>query len=311
MYKLFVNKRQYGNNIAVELAKRVPMDHGYAFDRRNFDEIAKRDGELIATRILSSRPLPTKRAVVGRPALACAAAAADTISDPSQEQIKLETAPVYDVIVSTFITMTALSQPAPSTISFACDYHGDDPDESVALAYCVCSMSITSIITAFLLRNSAGIWQSSGTNSCPYLAWPVILTASLTIDLGPVTTITPACQICSLMVINENACISIFNCTPEVAVATVSVGSMLVHVGTLIGTALYSSVSLVFAIICPSVTQTTAMTECSGSARIGGVAYVADESLYQDGELVVNVGLSAYNATSMRNAMINSLAASA
>lgn len=93
--------------------------------------------------------------------------------------------------------------------------------------------------------------------------------------------------------------------------ATVSVGSSPVNVGTLTGNALYTSVSSALESLCPSVTQITALTLCSGTTTIPDIAYTADDDLAKDGELLVTADLSGYNSTQLRDALISSLASAA
>lgn len=63
--------------------------------------------------------------------------------------------------------------------------------------------------------------------------------------------------------------------------------------------------------VCPPVTQTTSATKCSGTAKVKGITYIEDESIAHDGELEVFAAFSSYNQTSLRDAMIKSLAQSA
>jgi len=208
------------------------------------------------------------------------------------------------------MTTTFQTVVATPTTSYGCSYYGDSPGNGVTSAFCVCSQGQSTIIAA-IPRNSAGIAEPSGTNSCPYTAWPGTATINPTTTLGPATTNMAACQVCWPVVVNEDSCTSIPGCTPQGAVATVSVGSTPVNVGTLTGTALYTSISSALESICPSVTQTTSLTECSGSATVPNIAYASGDDLATDGELLVNAGLSGYNTTQIRNALIISLATSA
>ena len=199
---------------------------------------------------------------------------------------------------------------ATAATSYGCSYQKDNPDSGVTSAYCICSQG-QSTITAALPRNSAGDAIPSGTNSCPYTGWPGTAAIAPTTTLGPASTNIAACQVCAPVVVNEDSCTSIPNCTPQGAVATVSIGSSPVNVGTLTGTALYTSVSSALKSICPSVTQTTALTQCSGSATVPNIAYASGDDLATDGELLVTVDISGYNTTQLRDALINSLATSA
>jgi len=119
-------------------------------------------------------------------------------------------------------------------------------------------------------------------------------------------------QVCTPVVNNENTCTSMPGCSIQTARATVTAGSSPVHVGTLTGGALSTSISSALVSICPPATSGT-MTSCAPTAQItiGGISYVKDTSLQTNGELIVAVESSGYNLTSLRDAMINSIAASA
>ncbi|KAL9092836.1 MAG: hypothetical protein Q9165_004254 [Trypethelium subeluteriae] len=101
------------------------------------------------------------------------------------------------------------------------------------------------------------------------------------------------------------------NCFPQTPEATVQVGSSPVHVGTLTGDSLYSSISNAIESICPTVSQTESKTSCAtDSVSIDNIPYVSGGFLSQ-GSLVVKVDSSAYNETSLRDAMIRSAALTA
>lgn len=88
-------------------------------------------------------------------------------------------------------------------------------------------------------------------------------------------------------------------------------GSKPVHVGTLTGTDLYTSVSDALVSLCPTPSQTTSATQCdeTGSVSIGGIEYVDQNSL-ETGSLVVQIPTSGYNDSNILAAMINSIATS-
>ena len=101
---------------------------------------------------------------------------------------------------------------------------------------------------------------------------------------------------------------------PETARATVQAGSIPVHVGTLTGPALYTSISSALESLCPTVSQTQSATVCTtDKVNIKGIVYSdgAGDALGEDGELVVEVEASSYNVTSLRDAMIKSAATTA
>jgi hypothetical protein len=119
-------------------------------------------------------------------------------------------------------------------------------------------------------------------------------------------------MVCTPYAIYEDNCNTIPNCSLQIAVATVTVGSAPVRVGTLMGVALYTSVSNALESLCPPVTQTTSSTQCSetGQAEIGGIPYVDSGESLETGSLIVKVPTSGYNLTSLRDAMIASIALS-
>ncbi|OCK77549.1 hypothetical protein K432DRAFT_264910, partial [Lepidopterella palustris CBS 459.81] len=99
---------------------------------------------------------------------------------------------------------------------------------------------------------------------------------------------------------------------PTTAQAVVQAGSSPVHVGTLSGGELYTSISSALEKLCPPVTQTTTSTLCTTTGvAIKGIPYIEMDSLATDGELVVKVDASSYNVTSLRDAMIHSAALTA
>lgn len=189
----------------------------------------------------------------------------------------------------------------------SCSYHAPDPDGGIYKPYCVC-ISDKSTETAPLFSIASPTIYSQ---SCEYSTWPGV-TTSISTDLPPPTTNTKACMVCTPLGINEDNCQPITNCIAQAAVATVTVGSAPVHVGTLTGTALYTSVSKALESLCPPVTQTTTSTQCleTGEASIGGVSYVGSDEMLGSGSLVIKVPESGYNVTSMRDAMIASIALS-
>ncbi|TVY45905.1 hypothetical protein LSUB1_G000483 [Lachnellula subtilissima] len=193
----------------------------------------------------------------------------------------------------------AIKAPAPS-----CSLHEADPDEGVDKAFCLCNSSTLPIL-------SVDLATATGPDaSCAYTTMPgASATITTNTALGPASTNSALCQVCSLAVVNEDSCTTIPNCLPQAAQASVQAGSSPVHVGTLTGTALYTSVSSALEKLCPPVTQTNSATKCSetDTIKIGNIQAVEDESL-TTGELDVTVKSSSYNATSLRDAMIQSAA---
>ena len=87
---------------------------------------------------------------------------------------------------------------------------------------------------------------------------------------------------------------------PKTAQVTATMGNSSVHLGTLTGSALYTSVSDALTSLCPDVTQTTSSTQCqeTDSFKIKDIEYKkSDGSLERGGELEVLVEASYYNDT--------------
>ena len=93
--------------------------------------------------------------------------------------------------------------------------------------------------------------------------------------------------------------------------ATVQVGKKQQNVGTLNGTALYTSISSALDKICPTATGNWASCATT-TVAIKQIVYIADDTTRgEDGELVVSVQSSSYNDTKLRDAMIRSAALTA
>ncbi len=151
------------------------------------------------------------------------------------------------------------------------------------------------------------------TASCDYPTIPgaaAVVTPTSALCLA--TTNTAVCQVCTPYAVNGADCTTIPNCTPQAAAATVQAGTSPVHVGTLTGSALYTSVSSALESLCPPVTGTTVQS-CveTDQVTIRGIDYVEDDELQRDGEFIVKVASSSYNYTSLRDAMIHSAAMTA
>jgi len=92
--------------------------------------------------------------------------------------------------------------------------------------------------------------------------------------------------------------------------ASVEVGKIQQNVGTLTGTALYTSISSALDKICPTATGET--VQCStDTVSISGIDYIQSDGTLGEGELVVSVQASSYNETKLRDAMIKSAALTA
>ena len=151
--------------------------------------------------------------------------------------------------------------------------------------------------------------------SCDYASLPDAKAhVTPTAPPEPLTTNSARCEVCSVVGENNQACSTLPNCIPQTPKAWVEVGKSAVHDGTLTSQALSSSISSALESICPEVTQTASMTNCSDeTVNIQGIWYkdLADDMLNKAGQLEVKVTAGQYNATSLRNAMIDSVALTA
>ncbi|TVY15049.1 hypothetical protein LARI1_G006716 [Lachnellula arida] len=206
-------------------------------------------------------------------------------------------------INSARVTSTPASTPAPS-----CKLQKADPDSGIKGPFCVCESSTFPIL-------SSNLATATGPDaSCAYSTMPgsTAVVKITTTSLGPATTNIAICQVCTPQGVNQDSCTTIPNCAPEKAAVTVQAGTKPVHVGTLTGTALYSTVSSALESLCPTVSQTTSMTKCSetDTVSIEKIPYV-DQDTLEHGKLDITVKSSQYNVTSLRDAMIHSAALTA
>ncbi|KAJ5591554.1 uncharacterized protein N7459_001923 [Penicillium hispanicum] len=178
------------------------------------------------------------------------------------------------------------------------------PDEGLNYAQCVCEHDIT---LPLLTMTSI----TAETQSCDYTTIPTSGHITTKPHLGPATTNTKMCQVCTPVVVNEDSCTSIKDCVVQTGAVTVQVGSSSVNVGTMTGSALYTGVSKALEALCPTVTQTESWTACeTGPAKVHDVPYIYADYL-SEGSLDVSVETSQYNVTSLRDAMIKSAALTA
>lgn len=203
-------------------------------------------------------------------------------------------------------TTASTSSMSPTITQFSCSMQDPEPSEGENSAVCVCEDSKTTISAPLLSIPSSELTIYS--QSCEYSTWPDSTTTMMN-ALGRPTTNTRLCQVCTPYAINEDSCQTIPGCIPQVAVASVTVGSKPVHVGTLTGGDLYTSVSDALVSLCPTPSQTESATQCdeTGSISIGGIEYV---DCLQTGSLVVEVPTSGYNDSQILTAMIKSIATS-
>lgn len=178
-----------------------------------------------------------------------------------------------------------------------------DPDQGITSAYCICEG-----VTLPLLTQT---YVTKASQSCEYQSIPIGRHITTTAHLGPATTDTKMCQVYTSVVNNEDDCTSMKSCVVQTGAVTVQASSSSVYVGTVTGSALYTGVSLALEKLCPSVTQTTSITGCeTDAAKISDVPYV-NAGFLAYSTIDVKVGASQYNHTSLRDAMIRSVALTA
>lgn len=199
------------------------------------------------------------------------------------------------------VVTSSLVSPLP-TSKPSCVLHEQDPDQGITQAFCLCDSTAT-------LPPLSVASTGHQTDSCAYTTIPATAKETITIAAS---TYTKNCQGCTQVGFNAPNCTPVPKCIPISAEVTVQAGSSPVHIGTLTGTALYTSVSSALEKLCPAVTQTKSSTVCeTGSVTVPNIEYVSDESLDSDGELVIKVAASLYNSTTLRDAMIKSAALTA
>ncbi|KAF4633340.1 hypothetical protein G7Y89_g4780 [Cudoniella acicularis] len=208
----------------------------------------------------------------------------------------------YSTSIATITAAPSTAAPAPTTLS--CSPQESDPDKGINLLYCVCEGSVT-------LSVQTRTQVTAPVESCAFTTLPgasaQITTAA---DLGPVSTNTAMCEVCTPVVNNEDSCSIIPGCVIQTSAVTVFAGTSPVLVGTLTGSALYTSVSKALETLCPTVSQTMYMTNYStDTVTIGNIDFIdSSDELDSGGELQITVESSEYNVTSTRDAIIQSVA---
>ncbi|KAL9108818.1 MAG: hypothetical protein Q9227_006475 [Pyrenula ochraceoflavens] len=127
--------------------------------------------------------------------------------------------------------------------------------------------------------------------------------------LGPIVTDSAACKICTPDTQSDSTCNPIPSCTIQKPKAQIQLGSSPVHVGTLTGDKLSSSVSNALTSLCPKPSKAGAHASCAThTAEIHNIDYVDDDQYFQDGKLEISVDVSSYNDTTLRDTIINTIA---
>ena len=203
-----------------------------------------------------------------------------------------------------FTPSTATSSPTssqPPAASVTCNQQNEDPDQGIDQQGCICT---SGTVTKTLPLLATGVLPDS---SCAYTNLATS-TIAITQNWGPPVTNSMICQACTPTTdFGAGTCTSLPNCLPQTPTATIQIGSSPVQVGTLTSAALFTSISSAVASLCP-----TTATQCDQDSKvtISGIAYVEDDSLETDGELIVQIDSSGYNDSSILNNLIGMAAQS-
>ncbi len=222
---------------------------------------------------------------------------------------------------------SALACPATSAAkqtSYPCSYYAA-PDEGIS-DFCTCNNGAT-----------APAVKATGTNTgstyvpCPYTVAPALPSPSSTTanqggnNLYPfVTTLTGGDQTiveeCPSSVtahyggFPEIMCagnVVTLSAPPSKASVSVKVGQNQVLVGSLTGSALYTTISNALETLCPSPTLGQPLVVPSGTDKIKGIVWViSKKELEKDGELIISIDSGNYSDPKIRSAMIQAAAKS-
>jgi hypothetical protein len=292
-----------------QLVEQVPDTSEVGFDdvdltQVDFDVAAEACGAVPASaKRLGKRQGAERRQVAASSSISSITALCTMSPQTSLSAATLENPlPASDYGTSIVTTAPSTGAPVPTTLS--CSLQKSDPDEGINLPYCVCEGSVT-------LSVQTGAQVTAPAESCAFTALPgASAQITTTANLGPASTNTAMCEVCTPVVNNEDSCSTIPGCVIQTGAVTVFAGTSPVLVGTLTGSALYTSVSKALETLCPIVSQTTYMTNCStDTVTIGNIDLIdSSDDLDSGGELQITVESSGYNVTSMRDAIIQSVA---
>jgi hypothetical protein len=161
----------------------------------------------------------------------------------------------YTTAIATITAAPSNAAPAPTTLS--CSLQESDPDEGINLPYCVCKGSVTLFV-------QTGTQVTAPAGSCAFTALPgASAQITTSANLGPASTNTARCKVCTPVVNNKDSCSIIPSYVVQTSAVTVFASTSPVLIGTLTRTALYTSVSKALETLRPTVSQTTYMTNCS------------------------------------------------
>ena len=109
------------------------------------------------------------------------------------------------------------TNPAPAGPTPTCSQQQEDPDQGNWSGYCVCTLSGTTKTGSLLAIPTTAM----ATAACAYPTLPgSAITPSA--SLGPATTMSASCEVCTPIVNNEDSCTTIANCFPEVCIVPLS-----------------------------------------------------------------------------------------
>jgi hypothetical protein len=282
-----------------QLVEQVPDSSEEGFDdvdmtQVDFDVAAEACGAVLA----SAKRLGKRQGAERRQAAASLSISSITALCTMSPQTSLSAATLanslpasdYSTLIATITAAPSTAAPAPTTLS--CSLQESDPDEGINLPYCVCEGSVT-------LSVQTGTQVTAPVESCAFTTLPgASAQITTTAGLGPASTNTAMCEVCTPVVNNEDSCSIIPSCVIQTGAVTLT------------GSALYTSVSKALETLCPTVSQTMYMTNCStGTVTIGNIDFIdSSDELDSGGELQITVESSGYNVTSTRDAIIQSVA---
>ena len=208
---------------------------------------------------------------------------------------------VPQICLATFPPYTPTNTKTANTPAITCYQQNEDPDQGILQQGCKCHQGTTSKTLPILSEN--GPYDSS----CAYTDL-ASSTIAITHNYGPPYTNTQICQACTRTTdLGPLKCTSVPNCYPETPSATIQIGTSPVQVGTLTSAALFTSISAAVSQLCPS--TATACDEMT-KIKIPDIAYIEDDNLISDGELLVQVASSGYNDSSRLQSLIGMAAQS-
>ncbi|KAK4690262.1 hypothetical protein P7C71_g6485, partial [Lecanoromycetidae sp. Uapishka_2] len=191
-------------------------------------------------------------------------------------------------------TSTSASPPA-----ITCNQQNQDPDSGIYQQGCICTSGTVTETLPILATNV------DPSSSCAYTALSPSKTIAITTDWGPPYTNTQLCSACTPTTeFGVGTCTSIPNCLPQTPSATMQIGSSPVPVGTLTSDALVSSIASAISVLCPP-----QQSGCDQETKvpIKGIVYVEEQSLSDDGELLVQIDSAAFQQSGNDNTIRSAL----